>query len=178
MKTILITICLLSISLSQPVKALSKEEIDTKVEQTLNHFYRHSTAGQRLISKAYGALIFPDIVKAGIGVGIEYGEGVLRINEQNVGYYSSASGSIGLQLGLQVKSQIILFMDKRALDDFKKRRGWKVGVDGSVTLIKVGVGGEIDTDNALEPIIGFVFSQKGLMYDLSLEGTKFTPIKR
>ena len=63
-----------------------------------------------------------------------------------------------------------------ALDGFNRTNGWKVGVDGSVAIITVGVGGAIDTDRIVRPVIGFIFDGKGLMYNLTLEGTKISRI--
>ena len=86
--------------------------------------------------------------------------------------------SIGFQLGAQVKSQVILFMNPKVLADFRKSQGWKAGVDGSVALATLGAGGEISTDTIKEPIIGFIFSNKGLMYNLTFEGSKITRLER
>jgi lipid-binding SYLF domain-containing protein len=61
-----------------------------------------------------------------------------------------------------------------AMKRFREGEGWKAGVDGSVSLVTLGAGGTIDTNNMKDPIVAFVLGQKGLMYNLSLEGTKFT----
>ena len=50
----------------------------------------------------------------------------------------NVAGSIGFQLGLQQKSQVILFMNQKELDKFQKSDGWKAGVDGSVALATLG----------------------------------------
>ena len=84
------------------------------------------------------------------------------------------SGSFGLQVGAQAKTIILVFIQQAALDKFRESEGWKAGVDGSVALINVGVGGSLDTENIKDPIVGFVFGQKGLMANLTLEGTKIT----
>ena len=69
-------------------------------------------------------------------------------------------------------------MQDGALKKFRESEGWKAGVDGSVALIEIGTGGTIDTNNIKDPIIGFVFGNKGLMYNLTLEGSKYTKIVR
>ena len=53
-----------------------------------------------------------------------------------------------------------------------------MGVDGSVALVDIGVGKAVDTSNIKDPVIGFVFGQKGLMYNLTLEGSKFTKLDK
>ena len=47
-----------------------------------------------------------------------------------------------------------------------------------MALITIGAGGTIDTTNIKDPIVGFVLGQKGLMYNLTIEGSKFTKIKK
>ena len=122
--------------------------------------------------------MFPEVIKAGVGIGGEYGEGALLIKGKTVAYYSTASASIGFQLGAQIKSQIILFMNPKVLETFRRSKGWKAGVDGSVALATLGAGGEISTETAKKPIIGFIFSNKGLMYNLTFEGSKITRLER
>ena len=108
----------------------------------------------------------------------ETGEGVLRIGGSTVAYYRTTAGSIGFQLGAQAKSIVIAFMTREALDKFRNASGWKVGVDGSVALIDLGAGKTIDSDNIKDPVVGFIFGSKGLMYNLTLEGTKFSKLDK
>ncbi|WP_417222056.1 YSC84-related protein [Amphritea sp.] len=158
--------------------AASAQEIDAKVDQALQALYQHSAAGKALSRKAVGVLVFPDVIKAGIGIGGEYGEGALRIGGKTAGYYNVAAASIGFQLGAQIKSQVLLFMTQAALTKFRNSDGWEAGVDGSVALATLGAGGTIDSNTVQQPIIGFIFSNKGLMYNLSIEGSKITRINR
>jgi len=58
--------------------------------------------------------------------------------------------------GAQVRSVIIMFMTPGALDQFQRTAGWKVGIDGSVAIITLGVGGSIDTNKMTSPVIGFI----------------------
>ena len=170
-----LALCLIAAPSAQ---AASKTEINAKVKATMTVFYEKVKSGKELARKAEGILVFPEVYKAGIGIGGEYGEGALLIRGKTVAYYSTASASIGLQLGAQVKSQVILFMTKRALKDFRNSDGWKAGVDGSVALVHLGAGGDIDTNTIKDPIIGFIFSNKGLMYNLTFEGSKITKLDK
>jgi lipid-binding SYLF domain-containing protein len=158
--------------------AASREEIDAEVRQAVKEFYKHTSAGKELSQKAAGMLVFPSVVKAGIGIGGEYGEGSLLIGGKPAAYYNIASASIGFQLGAQARSMIVLFMTENALSKFRASEGWKAGVDGSVALATLGAGGAIDTETAKKPIIGFIFSNKGLMYNLTFEGSKITKIDK
>jgi lipid-binding SYLF domain-containing protein len=163
---------------TRPAQAASAEEIDASVRATLEQFYYEVRSSRELASKAYGILVFPSVVKAGIGFGGEYGEGALLVRGRPPAYYNTVSASFGFQLGVQAKSVIIMFMTPEALDSFYRKDGWKIGVDGSVVLVTVGAGGAIDSNTIRAPIIGFVFDQKGLMYNLTLEGSKISRIYR
>jgi lipid-binding SYLF domain-containing protein len=153
-------------------------EIDADVDVALDRFYRTVGGAHDLVRDAEAVLVFPSVVKAGMGFGGEYGEGALRRHGHTEGYYNTISASFGFQLGVQARTVIILFMTDEALRSFRRKHGWKVGVDGSVALVTVGVGGAIDTNQIRKPVIGFILDQKGLMYNLTLEGSKITRIDR
>ncbi len=156
--------------------AKSAREIDASVDTALSRFQNEVFSGKEMISKAKGVLVFPKVVKGGIGIGGEYGVGALRVKDKTTGYYNTISGSFGFQLGGQVKSIYLLFMQESALRNFQTSDGWKVGVDGSVALISVGADGSVDTSKTNQPILAFVLGQKGLMYNLTIEGSKFNKI--
>jgi lipid-binding SYLF domain-containing protein len=159
-------------------EARSAAQIDDEVEATLIEFFWKVRGSRELFAKSAGVLVFPSVIKAGLGIGGEYGEGALLIRGKPVGYYNTISASIGFQLGAQARSVIIVFMTREALADFSRIDGWKIGVDGSVALLTVGVGGSIDTTTIANPIVGFIFDGKGLMYNLTLEGSKISRIRR
>ena len=102
----------------------------------------------------------------------------MRINGKTVSYYNTMAGSFGLQFGAQAKTILLVFLDEDALGQFRKSEGWKVGVDGSVAVIAIGAGTSLDSSKLNQPIVGFVLDQKGLMYNLTLEGSKFTKINK
>ena len=129
-----------------------------------------------LLDEAAGVLVFPAVVKVGFGIGGEYGEGALLIDEETTSYHSISGASFGLQVGAQSKAQIILFMSRSALRKFRRSKGWEAGVDGRIALVQAGAGGGLDTTTAKAPIVGFVFTNAGLMYNLTFEGSKITPL--
>jgi lipid-binding SYLF domain-containing protein len=59
---------------------------------------------------------------------------------------------------------------------FERTYGWKVGVDGSIAIAAIGAGGSIDTEKLTNPVIGFILDPTGLMYNLTLEGSKISRI--
>ena len=95
-----------------------------------------------------------------------------RVDGETVDFFRITSGSLGLQAGAQARSIVIVFMTEKSLNDFRNSEGWKVGIDGSVALVDLGAGKTIDSKNIKDPVVGFIFGSKGLMYNLTLEGTK------
>ena len=156
----------------------SRTEIDAQSREALARLKEQTSAGAELASRAAGVLVFPKVLKGGLVVGGEYGEGQLRVGGVPTRYYRLASASVGFQLGVQQKSVVILFMTPESLEHFRRSKGWKAGVDASVAIATLGAGDQIDTETARKPVIAFVFSNKGLMYNLTLEGSRITPLGR
>ncbi len=125
-----------------------------------------------------GTIIIPRITKAGFVLGGSYGEGVLRINEAPIDYYSMASASYGLQVGAQRYSNIIFFMTQEALRSFRVKDGWELGVDAEVVFRDKGYSLGISSNTVTKPIYAIVFDQKGLLAGTSLEGAKFSRLVR
>jgi lipid-binding SYLF domain-containing protein len=159
-------------------EAGSASEINREVNATLDRLFHHVPGTHELAARAAGILVFPTVLKAGMGIGGEYGEGALRVGGRTVGYYNTLAASIGFQLGAQARSVVIVFMTPEALSGFRRVDGWKVGVDGSVAIITIGGGGSIDTDKITSPVVGFILDPTGLMYNLTLEGSKISRINR
>lgn len=163
---------------SDGVQARSAKEIDVSVDVALDRFKNEVPGAKEFLKNAKGVLVIPNVIRVGFGLGGEYGEGALLIDGKTIDYYSVAAGSFGFQIGAQSKNIVIIFMDENALTGFRDSLGWRAGVDGSVALIDYGAGGSVDTKNIQHPIVGFVFGVKGLMVNLSLEGSKFTKLSK
>ncbi|HET9272808.1 MAG TPA: hypothetical protein VFO09_00895, partial [Methyloceanibacter sp.] len=57
--------------------AAGAASLDAAANETLHSFVRQVPGARELANKAAGILVFPNVVKAGIGIGGEYGEGIL-----------------------------------------------------------------------------------------------------
>ncbi|ALP63001.1 MULTISPECIES: BPSL1445 family SYLF domain-containing lipoprotein [Paraburkholderia] len=154
-----------------------RQSIDASVDGTMSRLYTTVNGSRELVSKARGILVFPSVLQVGFVVGGQYGEGSLRVGGSTVGYYSTISGSFGLQAGAQSKAIIFLFMTQDSLDKFRSSDGWSVGADASVALVKMGANGAVDTTTATAPVEVFILTNAGLMADVSLAGTKVSKLK-
>jgi lipid-binding SYLF domain-containing protein len=178
MKRLMSSIIALVLVLPAAGFAASAAEIDADVDKAIQTFKDEIDGADVFLNQAAGYLVFPRVIKVGIGLGAETGEGALRVRGRSSGYYRTTSGSFGLQLGAQAKSVIIAFMTNESLSKFQNSSGWQVGVDGSVALIDLGAGKQINTGNIKDPVVGFIFGAKGLMYNLTLEGTKISQLNK
>jgi len=158
--------------------AATANEIDASVNASLNRFVKQVNGAQEFLDSAKGVLIIPKVMQGGLVVGAEYGEGALRIGGKTVGYYNIIAGSFGYQIGAQEKDIILVFMSDKVLKKFRNSENWKAGVDAEVTVVKVGADESLNTMKFKQPVVGFVFSQKGLMAGATIEGSKFTKLKK
>ena len=176
--TVILACSLAFFAMSRGAIAASAGEIDTKVNGTLEEFKKQVPGGAEFLGKAKGALVFPTITKAGLVFGGEFGEGALRVSGKSVDYYNIASASFGLQIGAQQYSIVMVFLNDEAMQQFRNSKGWEAGVDGSVAVAEWGAGDDINTKNFKDPIVAFVFGNKGLMAGVSIEGSKITKIEK
>ena len=176
MKFIRATFLIFLLMLSNLAFSATKAELDAEIKVALDELYKFSPAAQELSKKAKGILVFPGIIKAGLVFGGAYGEGALIIGGKKVQYYNNIGGSVGFQIGVQKRAEVYLFLQDDALKAFQNSSGWEAGGDASVAVAVWGVGGEINTETVEDPVVAFVYSNKGLMYNLNLEGAKISKI--
>jgi lipid-binding SYLF domain-containing protein len=150
--------------------------IDRDVVAAMNLLYSTVPGSRELVGKARGVLVFPKVYEAGLGIGGSYGDGSLQSIGVNQGYYKTTSVTVGWQAGAQSRALIFLFMTQESLDKFKASSGWTAGADASVSAIKVGANGAIDTASASGTVNAFVLTNAGLFAGASVDGTKITKL--
>ncbi|MDX2495963.1 MAG: lipid-binding SYLF domain-containing protein, partial [Desulfuromusa sp.] len=156
----------------QPVAAASSAQIDRDVKAALEDLYASSPAAKTLSSDAKAVLVFPDVVKAGLIVGGQFGEGSLLKNGATAGYYNTVAASYGLQAGAQKFGYALFFMSDKAVDFLVSSNGWEIGVGPSIVIVDEGVAKSLTTTTGRDEIYAFFFNQKGLMAGLGLQGSK------
>lgn len=156
----------------------SAAEIDRDVDSALQKLYRSVPAAKELSKVAKGILVFPSIVKGGLIIGGQYGEGALRQHGKTKGYYSTVAASYGLQVGAQTFGYALFFMTDSALKYLKESKGWELGTGPSIVIADEGMARSLSTTTAKSDVYAFFFSQKGLMAGLGLQGSKITKIDK
>ena len=158
--------------------AAGDPELDARAATTLENFRAREPDADSVLKKAAGVLVFSGIVKGAFIFGAEGGNGALLVDGKPVAYYNFAAASFGLQAGGQSKSLVVIFRDKAALDGFRAKSGFELGVDGQVAFFNKGAGDTLTTITTNNPIVFYVFDNTGILADVSLKGGKFTKLDR
>jgi lipid-binding SYLF domain-containing protein len=161
-----------------PAMAATAAQINKDARAALERLYADEPGARTLGEKAEGILVFPNIIKAGFGVGGQRGEGVLLKQGKSAGYFESLAASYGLQAGAQKFSYAIFFMSKAVLKEFETSKGYEIGTGPSVVVLDAGAAKDVNTLTAKAGAFAFIFGQKGLMAGVGLQGTKITRINR
>jgi len=167
-----------------PARAEEAGVIDARVNLALGKLWAQVPGSRELTTQAKGVLVMPSVLKGGFIVGGAYGEGALRLNDgtgsyqTSAAYYSVGAASVGLQVGVQSTSHVLIFLTDDALDKFRRADGWQIGADAEVTIPDKGANIGIDSTSYEKPVIAIVFGEDGLLIGASLEGAKYSPIQR
>jgi lipid-binding SYLF domain-containing protein len=156
--------------------AVSAAEIDRKVSSALTKLYQTEPGTKALGDKARGILVFPDIVKGGFVVAGQYGDGALRKGGKKAGYFRTLAASVGFQAGAESFGYALFFMDNDSLAWLDKSDGWEIGTGPTLTVLDKGFAKNFSSTTLQKGVYAFIFSQKGLMAGISLEGSKITKI--
>ena len=172
MATALLAFCLLF----RPtvVDAASASEIDAKARMALDRLYAKNAVAKTLAETAIGILVFPDVVKGGLIIGGQFGDGVLLKGGGVAGYYRTVAASYGLQVGAQSFGYALFFMNEAALGYLDRSDGWEVGVGPTLVMMDDGRSASFSTTTAKDDIYAFFFDQKGLMAGIGIQGSKIT----
>jgi lipid-binding SYLF domain-containing protein len=154
----------------------SRSNLADKGAEALRRLQASEPRSRFFARHAKGVLVFPSVLKAGFIFGGETGNGVLLVHGAADGYYNLSGGSWGLQIGGQDFAYALFFMTDSALSYLRQSAGFDVGTGPSIVVINKGAGAEANVTTVTHDVYAFPFNEKGLMADLTLQGTKITPI--
>ena len=162
--------------MTDSVLAASRSEIDRNVDQALVTLYQTTPGAKLLADHAKGILVFPNIVKGGLIVAGQYGDGALRRGGKAAGYYRSLAASVGFQADAQSYSYALFFMDNASLEYLQKSEGWELGTGPGIVVLDTGFEKNLSTTTLHKGVYAFVFNAKGLMGGIDVQGSKITRI--
>jgi lipid-binding SYLF domain-containing protein len=164
--------------LSTSVSAASKtdQRMDDAIE-VIREFTRIPEQGipDSLLRNAYGVAVIPGTIKAGFMIGGRYGKGVLVVrqddgNWSNPSFVTLGGGSLGWQIGAQSTDIVLVFKDRRSVDNIFNGK-LTLGGDASVAAGPVGRQTSAATDQVLTAEIYSYSRNRGLFAGVSLEGS-------
>lgn len=158
------------------LQARTAAQITAQGKQTLRLLEAQQPKARYLARHARAILVFPSILKGGFIFGAQSGNGVLLDHGKTRGYYNLTGGSWGLQAGGQDFSYVLFLMNNKALANVEQNSGFSAGTGPSVVVINKSAGAAVDTSMIDHDVYAFPFNGKGLMADLSLQGTKISHI--
>ncbi len=188
MRAILTLACLATI-LMAPTSAVVAADDGDKYAETIKLF-KDAGESAGFFGKSYGYAVFPNIGKAGLGIGGAHGQGRVFAGGKAVGKTKMTQLSIGWQAGAQGYAMIIFFEDKRAFDEFTSGN-FEFGANASAVAITAAAGAGAGTTGTAAGASGgkkdattvgdyykgmatFTIVKGGLMYEAAVAGAKFS----
>jgi lipid-binding SYLF domain-containing protein len=153
------------------------EELNHDSYAALRTLFAEVPNTKLIAERAVGILVFPRIVKAGVVIGGQSGDGTLFVGKHVHAHYNISGGSLGLQVGAQTYSYALFFMNQSSLSYLENSSGWSVGSGPSVVALDKSAATSWTAAGASGgDVYAIPFSASGLMASLSLEGTKISRI--
>lgn len=182
-----VAVATLFLLLSAPLLA---DEVEIKdYSETIELFKAQPNVGS-LMSSAYGYAVFPNIGKGGLGIGAARGRGQVYRGGAVTGITSLTDISIGFQAGGQAYSQLVLFENQKAYDNFtsgnfefdagasavaiQASASAEAGTTGTGTDASGGKAGDAKSAQYTKGLLVFTMAKGGLMYEASIGGQKYS----
>jgi lipid-binding SYLF domain-containing protein len=147
-----------------------KERQDLTCKETLERFKTADPTLGNVMADAAGWAVFPKIGEGAVGIGAGFGRGQVYSREKGlIGYATVSEASIGIQLGGQTYSQLILFRDEAALTRFT-RGNFEFSAQLSAVAVKTGASKDASYSGG---VIVLTMPRGGLMGEVSVGGQKF-----
>jgi lipid-binding SYLF domain-containing protein len=174
--------CVVAVAGMQPIAAqpiAGEAEIQTVVgaRQALDQFFTNpgESLPATMLQKAEGVAIFPNMIKGGFILGVNYGKGVLHVRNPDRTWsppvmVTMGGGSVGFQVGVQSADILLVFATPRSLNGVLQGQKVTLGADASVAAGPVGVQANAGTDAKLGAEIYSYARSRGLFMGVSLGG--------
>ncbi|MFM7205303.1 MAG: lipid-binding SYLF domain-containing protein [Planctomycetaceae bacterium] len=152
-------------------------QIVNSARQTLDEFagLAIESIPPAMFGRAEGVAIFPDMIKGGFILGVNYGKGVLLVRRPDRTWsppvmVTMGGGSLGFQAGVQSADIVLVFATPRSLNGILNGQKVTLGADASVALGPVGRQANAGTDARLGAEIYSYARSRGLFLGVSING--------
>ena len=129
----------------------------------------------RLLERAYGIAVIPDVTKIAFFAGGRHGNGVLVVRDKdgrftNPMFVSLTGGSFGWQWGVQSTDIVLVFTTRKGIEGIAGGK-LTLGADASVAAGPVGRQASAATDGAFRAEIYSYSRSRGVFAGIALDGT-------
>ena len=173
----LILLSIAALAGARIAQAAPADSLDQDARAALNALYAKSPAAKALGEKAKGVLVFPNIDKVAVLVGVQSGKGAMLADGKIAGHYRIDGVIAGLEAGGQSYAYAMFFMSDKALKNLQSTHGFEIGADPNIVILDAGAAKEISTTTTQADVYGYVFNQQGLMGGVALQGLKITKVQ-
>ncbi|MFN6190935.1 MAG: lipid-binding SYLF domain-containing protein [Planctomycetia bacterium] len=183
MRTALLSL-LASLFVAAPASAQQMTYGDAEVQtvvganNALNQFFQIEIESMppAMLQKAEGIAIFPNMIKGGFILGVNYGKGVLSVRNPDRTWsapvlVTMGGGSVGFQAGVQAADIVLVFATPRSLQGLLNGQKVTLGADASIAVGPVGRQANAGTDAQLGAEIYSYARSRGLFLGVSLGGS-------
>lgn len=161
-----------------PGHAADRGKLEREATAVMTKLYQKYPEARKLEQKAAAILVFPEVYKAGLMIGGETGDGVMRVKGKTVAYYNTSGVSYGLQAGAQKYGYALFIMTPSALKSIETADGFEIGTGPSVVVMDDSMARKTSTTTINKDIYAYIFNQKGLMAGLGIQGNKLTRLEK
>jgi lipid-binding SYLF domain-containing protein len=151
-----------------------------KAAKTLDEIMgiREDGIPEELMARAKAIAVIPNVVKGALGLGGQYGKGLVSHRMPNgkwspPAFVDIGGGSFGLQIGVSSTDLVLVFTDDNGFKGLLKGKV-KLGADASVAAGPLGRKAEVGTDVLLKSAVFAYSRSKGLFAGISLDGSAVT----
>lgn len=145
-------------------------EDESAAQNTLEAFTKKDSGIQGFLDQSVGYAVFPKVGKAGFIIGGSHGKGVVYEKGEMIGSASITAGQIGLVVGVESFSELVVFQTDEAFNRLKEGK-FATGAQASAVAAKSGAAASSSFRNG---IAVFITDQGGLMGDASVSAQKFS----
>lgn len=156
---------------TEPATPQERRSLNDDVHGTLHDLKNQDASLDNFLNGAYAYVVFPSIGKGGAGVAAAYGRGEVFVQGKFVGYADMSQGTLGVSLGGETYSEVIVFENDNALADFEAN---KLEFEAGASAVALKAGAAATAKYNDKGIAVFTMPTGGLMFDISIGGQQFT----
>jgi len=164
--------------MAQPAFASAREEarlIEASGVLEELRAQRDTAIPDRLLARAYGIAVIPNVIKVAAVVGGRRGSGAMVVRDANGKFtdpimVSLTGGNVGWQIGVQSTDIVLVFTTKKSIEGITDGK-LTLGADASVAAGPVGRAASAATDQSFTAEVYSYSRNRGLFAGVAIDGS-------